>query len=329
MGLLIDPFGRRLNYLRISVTDRCNLRCIYCMPSRKIEWKRRDEILTLEEIIIIVRLFVEMGIKKVRLTGGEPLVRKNLKQLIMQLSLMPEINTIAMTTNGVLLKNEAQALRSLGLNRLNISLDTLRKERFERITLSNHYDDVLDGINAALEAGFTPLKLNVVMIAGVNDDEVIDFVEFIKDKPINVRFIEYMPFKFNQWDHDNFISCKKIRSQIEKSYKLIPIKEKESTSGPAKNFQIDGFIGTVSFISPISEHFCAICNRVRLTAEGYIKSCLLSPTEVNLRIMLREGRKEDEIKEIIRSAVALKPKCHAPVSKLTKIENRTMAQIGG
>ncbi|MCL5986890.1 MAG: GTP 3',8-cyclase MoaA [Actinobacteria bacterium] len=329
MGLLVDPFGRKLNYLRISVTDRCNLRCIYCAPSRKIEWKRRDEILTLEEIIIIVRLFVEMGIKKVRLTGGEPMVRKNLKQLILQLSLMPEINTIAMTTNGVLLKNEAQALRALGVNRLNISLDTLRKERFERITLSDHYDDVLEGINAALEAGFTPLKLNVVMIAGVNDDEIIDFVEFIKDKPINVRFIEYMPFKFNKWDRNNYISCKKIRSQIEKIYNLIPIEENESTSGPAKNFQIDGFTGTVSFISPISEHFCGICNRIRLTAEGSIKSCLLSPAEVNLRSMLRKGIKEDEIKETICLAVSLKPKCHASVGTLTKIGNRAMTQIGG
>jgi len=330
MYQLTDAFGRKLNYLRISVTDRCNLRCIYCAPSKNFRWKQRNRIMTFEEIIRVARLFAEMGTKKIRVTGGEPLVRRNLDGLISQLSSIPGIETIAMTTNGVLLKENIHRLKKAGLTSINISLDTLRRNRFMELTLSDAHQDVIDGIDKAIEAGFAPVKINMVVIAGVNDDEVIDFVELAKTTPINVRFIEFMPFKFNNWSMDSFVSGKKIRSDIEKCYKLIPTgKDHDDTSGPAKDYRIEGFAGTVSFITPMSDHFCGACNRIRLTADGSIKPCLFSAGEVNTLKSLRNGTGNEEIMEKIRVAITTKPEHHLQTGELIRMENRAMIQIGG
>ncbi|HEY9868377.1 MAG TPA: GTP 3',8-cyclase MoaA [Candidatus Obscuribacterales bacterium] len=325
--MLIDRFGRKHTYLRISVTDRCNLRCQYCMPQEGIEWKPREEILTFEEIERVARVFVELGITKIRLTGGEPLVRKNLVRLVEALASMPGLETLAMTTNGVLLKDKAHALRQAGLTALNVSLDSLRRERFELIAKRDDHANVMAGIYSALECGFDPLKLNVVVMAGVNDDEILDFVEFVRDKPINVRFIEYMPFKDNEWKVSRVFSYGEMKGAIERRYRLEPL-----AAGPgavAKDFAVGGFLGSVSFITSMTDSFCASCNRLRLTADGSIKSCLFYPAEVFIREEIRAGITDDSLAALIRSAVLLKPPEHPPMEEILASENRAMIEIGG
>ena len=329
MNQLTDAFGRRLNYLRISVTDRCNLRCVYCVPSKNFRLKQRSQILTYEEIIRVCMIFAEMGIKKIRITGGEPLVRNNIEELVSQLSALPEIKTVAMTTNGVLLKDKVHTLKLAGLASINISLDTLRRDRFKKLTFSDRHQDVIDGIESVLEAGFSPLKINVVIVAGVNDDEVLDFVELAKTRPVNIRFIEFMPFKFNNWNESSFVPSKKIRAEIERHHRLIPVNPQDNIPGPAKDYKIDGFAGTVSFITSILDHFCNSCNRIRVTADGSIKLCLLSPGEVNILKSLRDGTGDEEIMKKIRLAITSKPERHLQTSELTGMKNRVMIQVGG
>jgi len=328
-GPLIDPCGRVHTYLRISVTDRCNLRCAYCMPPEGIQWKPRNDILHFEEIVRLVRIFAKMGVTKARITGGEPLIRKNVEHLVADLSALEEIETVALTTNALLLKDRAAVLKAAGLTRLNISLDTLRPARFERITLRGGFFDVMAGIDAAREVGFHPLKLNVVVMGGVNDDELLDFVEYVKDKPINVRFIEFMPFAGNRWSHVGFVPYADMIKAVESRYTLIPKSSGLEASNVAKEFGIDGFLGTVGFITSMSDHFCATCNRVRLTADGSIKSCLHHAAEVGLRDALRAGASDEELAAMIRKAIMLKPQGHAPMEELANLENRTMIQIGG
>ncbi len=329
MKLLVDSFGRHHTYLRISVTDRCNLRCVYCMPSEGIEARPREELLTFDEIERVSRMFAELGVTKIRLTGGEPLVRKDLATLVARLARIPGIQKLCMTTNGVVLKQHVLALKESGLTNLNISLDTLRPERFEQIALRSHYADVLASIDAALAVGFTPLKLNVVVMGGINDDELLDFVEFVHHRPVNVRFIEYMPFKFNRWNKASFVSFAEMKLKIEEHHALIPLESPDDSASVAKDFRIDGWVGSVSFIASMSEHFCATCNRLRLTADGSIKSCLFHPAEVNLRHALRYGAPDEILEDMIRSAVILKPVGHAPVEQLVEADNRTMIEIGG
>lgn len=328
MKSLIDSYGRKHTYLRISVTDRCNLRCIYCMPPHGIDLKNKNDILTFDEIERVCNIFASMGVTKIRLTGGEPLVRKDIDQLIARLTRLHSIDTVGMTTNAVLLYQHIHKLKEAGLKKLNISLDTLRRERFEKIALRQYYDQVFVGIQSALEAGFIPLKLNVVVMKGINDDEILDFVQFAKDKPINVRFIEYMPFKFNQWNAGGFISFKEMKKKIEARYKLIPIAQ-EDHSVVAKDFAIEGCTGTVSFITSMSCDFCDTCNRIRLLADGSIKSCLFYSSEMNIRQALREGAADEELGEMIYSAVLRKPLRHPDMNDLVKIENRSMIEIGG
>lgn len=327
MKQLVDSFGRVHEYLRISVTDRCNLRCIYCMPKEGIKWKERKEILTFEEIFRTSKLFVSMGIKKIRITGGEPMLRSNIESLIADLASLKGLETLAMTTNAFKLKEKALTLKMCGLNKLNISLDTLRKDRFKAITNRDNLDDVLAGINSALIAGFTPLKLNMVVMAKVNNDEIIDFIRFIKDKPINIRFIEFMPFKDNKWAVDRFVSYSKMRHIIQKHYELVPIKCQ--ISEVAKDFCIEGFTGTVSFITSMTENFCLSCNRIRLTADGFLKTCLFHTPESSLRDAMRAGASDNELSDMIQNALTLKKKGHEPVEELVSIENQSMIQIGG
>ncbi len=333
---LIDSFRREHKYLRISVTDRCNLRCSYCqpadgvlagMPPQGIKLKERSEILSFDEIERAVKIFSSMGINKIRITGGEPLVRKDLPRLIQRLAIISGIETVGVTTNGVLLKSFAAQLRQAGVTNLNFSLDSLHQSRFEEISGQNYFNDVINGIEAALVAGFQPLKLNVVVMGGINDDELIDFIEFVRNKPINVRFIEYMPFKFNGWGKAIFVSYQEMIKKIEQRYKLIPLQTNISSN--TKDYWIDGVVGTISFITPMSDHFCGTCNRIRLTADGLIKSCLFHPAEINLRSALRNGETDDTIKEMIYSALKQKQYTHPVLEALAGIENQSMAEIGG
>lgn len=327
MNKLVDTFGRAHTYLRISVTDRCNLRCSYCMPPEGLNWKTKSEILTYEEIIRIARVFVDLGITKIRLTGGEPLVRKDLHVLVEHLKQLPGVQTIAMTTNAVLLAQQAQALKSAGLTALNISLDTLNKTRFADITKRNDYDNVMRGIEAALEVGFAPLKLNVVVIKGFNDDELIDIVDWIKDKPINVRFIEYMPFKDNHWQPEGVFSYAEMRELIDTKFTLVPLKME--SGAVAKDFAIKDHTGSVSFVTSMTDSFCGTCNRLRLTADGSVKSCLFYLPEVSLRDVLRRGITDEDLALMIQSAVLMKPEAHPPMEELATVANRSMIEIGG
>lgn len=327
MNKLVDTFGRKHTYLRISVTDRCNLRCSYCMPPEGLNWKDKSEILSYEEIIRIARVFVDLGVTKIRLTGGEPLVRKDLHVLVEHLSQLKGVQTIAMTTNAVLLAGQAQALKKAGLTALNISLDTLQKTRFTDITKRDDYDNVIRGIDAALEMGFSPLKLNVVVIKGFNDDELLDIVDWAKDKPINVRFIEFMPFKDNHWQAEGVFSYAEMRELIDKQFTLVPLEMEHGAV--AKDFAIKDHIGSVSFVTSMTESFCNTCNRLRLTADGSVKSCLFYLPEVSLRDVLRRGITDEDLALMIQSAVLMKPEAHPPMEELATVANRSMIEIGG
>lgn len=297
------------------------------MPHEGIAWKKRDQLLSFEEIIRISRVFAQMGVDKIRLTGGEPMVRKNLDVLIEQLALIDGVKTIAMTTNATLLKPVAKHLQSIGLNALNISLDTFKEERFSAITRRDDFQNVVDGINEALDADFDSLKLNMVVMGGVNDDEIIDFVDFVKDKRMNVRFIEYMPFKDNLWNVDKVVTFQDMRDRIQQKYNLYPLQCEPSAV--AKDFGIEGYSGTVSFISSMSDSFCGTCNRLRLTADGSIKSCLFYPAETSLRDALRKGITDQTLEEMILHALAMKPEAHPPAEEIAAADNRAMIEIGG
>lgn len=327
MNDLIDRFGRQHTYLRISVTDRCNLRCVYCMPAEGIAVKPRDEILRFEEIERLSRIFVEMGIRKIRITGGEPLVRKGLEDLIAKLGRLDGLQSLAMTTNAVLLEDKVEALRQAGLTAINISLDSLRSDRFFQITLRDDHNRVMRSIEAAAAAGFHSMKLNVVVISGVNDDEILDFVEYVKDKPMNVRFIEYMPFKDNQWSPDGVLSYAEMRARIEAKFELVPLASK--AGDVAKDFALAGHRGTVSFITSMTDSFCSSCNRLRITADGGIKSCLFYAPEVSLRDAIRAGATDGDLRRLINEAVLGKPEAHPPMEELASADNRAMVEIGG
>lgn len=323
---LVDSFGRAHTYLRISVTDRCNLRCRYCMPADGLVWKKRDQLLSYEEIERLAGIFVSMGIEKIRLTGGEPLVRKDLITLVQKLAKIENLKTLAMTTNATLLAPQAKALRQAGLTHLNISLDSLRKERFEEITRLDSFDDVMSGIMAAIESGYQSLKINAVAIAGFNDDEILDFVAFAQKHKVNVRFIEFMPFKDNEWNIEKVVTYSEIKAQIEKHYRLSQIEQ--NPSDVSKDFAIAGG-GSVSFITSMSESFCSTCNRLRLTGEGSIKSCLFYPAELSLRDAMRNGAADKTIEEMILQSLAAKPEAHPPAEEIAAQDNRTMIEIGG
>ncbi|MBY0402959.1 MAG: GTP 3',8-cyclase MoaA [Cyanobacteria bacterium] len=324
---LYDRFGRHHTYLRISLTDRCNLRCSYCMPPEGIAWQPHEEILTRTEILRLAKLFVQNGVTKIRLTGGEPMLRPDLDELIQELSKIPSLQTLAMTTNGVFLKNRAKKLRAKGLSVLNISLDTLQPHKFIQIAKRDHLEDVLAGIEAALIAGFKAVKLNVVVMAGVNEDELMDFVRFVKDRPLELRLIEYMPFKDNQWSQGGVFSYQSMKEIIQQSYKLIPCEQ--APTDVAKEFKIPGFQGGVSFITSMTESFCSTCNRIRLTADGSIKSCLFHPAESSLRDLMRQGATDEDLLLCIQKALSQKEAAHLPMEALMAQKNRSMIQIGG
>lgn len=329
MELLVDRYGRRHTYLRISVTDRCNLRCVYCMPPGGIAHRTRSEILSFDELARLGRLFVALGVCKIRLTGGEPLMRRNLAELVAMLAGTVGLETLSLTTNGVLLAEQAGGLKAAGLRRLNVSLDTLRPERFARIALRDFHRRVLAGIDAALEAGFAPLKLNMVVMGGVNDDEILDFVELTRERPVQVRFIETMPFRLR--DEAGFVPAESMRRMIEERYGILKNAERGDgmSEGVARAFCVGGHRGTVGFISPVSEHFCAGCDRLRLTADGRLKTCLFSPPEISLRDAMRGGAEDEELIRNVRDALGKKHAAHPPLKDAGELKTENMAEIGG
>jgi len=299
------------------------------MPEQGIPCRDREEILTFEEITRLVGLFAQMGVNKVRLTGGEPLVRRNIDKLVQSLAAVPGIETLAMTTNGVLLEDYAIRLKAAGLNRLNVSLDSLRPERYRAITLRDEHHRVLIGIEAASAAGIHPLKINVVVIRGENDDELADFVEFARDKQAQVRFIEYMPFKNNRWLDGSFISGAEMLDRLRMNYTLLPLDSEQNSGSVAREYRIPDHRFTVGFISAMSDHFCYGCNRLRLTADGGLKTCLFFPAEVNLRQPLREGAPDEIICKMIGNALSGKRQEHPPNEQLRASSGQNMIQIGG
>ncbi len=329
---LIDPFGRRITYLRVSVTDRCNLHCTYCMPVGKPEWFERESLLTFEDIERIVRAAAKLGIRKVRITGGEPLVRENLPRLIEKLRAISGIQTLAMTTNGTLLERCAHTLKQVGLDRLNVSLDTLKPERFERITGSKHWHAVWRGIEAALDAGFAPLKLNVVVIKGINDDELIDFARLARQFPLHIRFIEYMPIGANRadWERAKIVPCAEIRERIEREFPLLRLDGDGMSHGPERTYLLCEGKGCIGFISPVSDEFCAACNRLRLTSDGKLRGCLMRNGELDLKAALREGASQEQLEELIVEAVRRKPEKHTINSPdFAYSDFYTMNRLGG
>jgi cyclic pyranopterin phosphate synthase len=327
---LRDSYGRVADDLRISVTDRCNFRCVYCMPAEGVRWLAREDILRFEEIHRLARLFIERyGVRTVRLTGGEPLVRTRIEELVAMIDRLDPNLDITMTTNGVLLRQKARLLKEAGLKRINVSLDTLHIDRFQEIARREAFDRVLDGLKAAEEAGLSPIKLNVVVMRGVNDDEVVDFARLAREKGYLVRFIEFMPLDGDGgWSNDKVLPSRRIQERIEDEFPLVP--ESDDRPGPSVNYRFDdGAPGGVGFISSVSQAFCATCNRVRLTAEGGLRTCLFSLSETPLRDLMREGASDDRLCEVIESAIWRKEEGHLINQEGFVKPVKYMSQIGG
>ncbi len=323
---LSDSFQRPINYLRISVTDRCNLRCTYCMPASGVRLMPHSDILTYEEIYTVVRAAAQLGINKVRITGGEPLVRSGLPHLIHMLAQIDTIDDISLTTNGTLLSRYAAELKQAGLKRVNISLDTLKPDKFGYITRSNYsLSDVLEGINAAKSVRFNPVKLNLVVMAGINDDELLDFGAKTISDGWHVRFIESMPIAGG--DTAKFVSVSEMRRRLEQLGELEPCLSSVG-NGPAKYFSFPHAKGTIGFITPVSEHFCFRCNRLRLTADGKLRPCLLAEDEVDLKQPLRNGISPTGLKQLIEETVVHKPLRHH-LAEGYVLKDRPFSQVGG
>ncbi len=325
---LSDSFQRPINYLRISVTDRCNLRCIYCMPPGGVCLMSHEDILRYEEIYTIAQAAAELGIDKIRLTGGEPLVRSGLPGLIQMLARIEAIDDISLTTNGTLLKRYAAELKQAGLRRVNVSLDTLKSDRFEFITRGgSSLDQVLEGIEVARAVGLTPVKLNMVVMSGINDDELLDFAAKTIAEEWHVRFIELMPLAGETTPATRFVSAGEMRKRLELLGELEPCLPSIG-NGPAKYFRLPHARGTIGFITPVSEHFCFRCNRLRLTADGKLRPCLLSDDEIDLKQPLRCGISSAGLKQLIEEAVANKPLRHH-IAEGYVPTRRPFSQVGG
>ncbi|XP_012577155.1 PREDICTED: molybdenum cofactor biosynthesis protein 1 isoform X2 [Condylura cristata] len=307
---LTDSFGRQHSYLRISLTEKCNLRCQYCMPEEGVPLTPKADLLTTEEILTLARLFVKEGVDKIRLTGGEPLIRPDVVDIVAQLRQLEGLRTIGVTTNGINLARLLPQLQKAGLTAINISLDTLVPAKFEFIVRRKGFHKVMEGIHKAIELGYSPVKVNCVVMRGLNEDELLDFVALTEGLPLDVRFIEYMPFDGNKWNFKKMVSYKEMLDTLRRRWpELEKLPEEESST--AKAFKIPGFQGQVSFITSMSEHFCGTCNRLRITADGNLKVCLFGNSEVSLRDHLRAGASEEELLRIIGAAVGRKKRQHA------------------
>jgi cyclic pyranopterin phosphate synthase len=328
--MLIDTLGRKITYLRVSVTDRCNFRCVYCQPPEGVRWKEHDEILRYEEIAEVVRVMAAEGVHAIRLTGGEPLVRPHLSKLVRMLAEIPGIDDISLTTNGFLLEQQAAELAEAGLRRINISLDTMKPELFHRITRLGTFEQVKRGLEAAEKYDLTPIKINMVVMRGINDDEIVPMAKLSLTHPWHVRYIELMPIGNQEPWGDGFpapesmyYSIQEIRDQLE-PLGLEEVNGK-SGNGPAKEYRLQGAIGKIGMIAAIGEAFCGTCNRLRLTSDGYLRPCLMSNFEINLKEALRSGK---PILPLIQQTVAAKPLGHE-LARRPAPSGRCMMQIGG
>lgn len=328
-GQLKDSFSRPINYLRVSLTDRCNLRCIYCMPAEGIELEPRGEVLSFEEILRLARLGAARGVRKVRLTGGEPLVRRGVAGLIRSLKAIDGIEEVVLTTNGVLLEREAQGLAEAGLDRVNVSLDSLRPERFARMARLDALDKVLAGLRAVEATPMRPIKVNVVLVRGFNDDEILELAELARSRPYEVRFIEQMPFAIGEEEWRPVPSAEVLEA-IRERYELVPAPTRGPTSGPAQVWRFADGKGAIGIISPMScSEFCQSCSRLRLTADGQLRTCLLTDTETDLRALLRGGAGDDQVVAAMEAAVAAKQERYPLSFGAFRKCSREMVTIGG
>jgi GTP 3',8-cyclase len=330
-SVLTDTFGRQHTYLRISLTEKCNLRCLYCMPEEGVDLSGKNELLSVEEMHRLASLFASAGVTKIRLTGGEPTLRKDLVDIVRSISSIKGIKDVGLTSNGVTLGKNLEELKNAGLNLLNISLDTLRPDRFEAMTRRKGHSRVLDTIYKAIELGYSPVKVNVVVMRGVNEDEISDFVELTKNSSINVRFIEYMPFDGNVWSSSKMVPYKEMMERAGAKFGGAQALERcmDASGEVAKNYRLPGHQGEISFISSMTSKFCGECNRVRLMADGNLKVCLFGANEVSLRDALRGGASDDDLHAVVSAAVNRKKAAHAGMFELAKTKNRAMVKIGG
>jgi cyclic pyranopterin phosphate synthase len=327
---LIDEFGRVHTALRISVTDRCNIRCFYCMPNEAVQFKPRSELLTFEEIERFVQAIVPLGVTKLRLTGGEPLLRAELPELVRRLANIPGVTDLALTTNGMILEQQAQDLHAAGLRRLNISLDTLNEATFLKISRRSGLDRVLAGIEAARGAGFEKIRLNAVSLVGISEAEVVPLVQFAGERGMEMRFIEFMPLDAeHHWQTESVLTGAMVRQIIEDKFGPLTESPRTDPSQPAVDFTLADTQTVIGFINPVSEPFCGDCNRLRLTAEGQLRNCLFSEVEWDARRLLRRGADDEELETLIRHCVAAKKRGHGIDSPAFLRPERAMYQIGG
>jgi cyclic pyranopterin phosphate synthase len=327
---LKDSFGRIINNLRISVTDKCNFRCRYCMPEKGMVWMKKDELLTYEEIERLVKIFAELGIKKIRLTGGEPLMRRDLHVLVRMISNIPGIVDLALTTNAYFLAEQAGNLVKAGLHRINVSLDSLDPVKFSEMTRRNYFHKVWEGIEAVEALGISPIKINVVLIRGINNDEILKFAHLARKRAFVIRFIEFMPIGADDgWSMDKVLPTQEIMETMEHGLcmKLVPIEYRGSQ--PADRFMFEDGVGDIGFISSVSDPFCNNCNRIRLTSDGKLRTCLFSLKETDFKKPLREGADDETIKEVLADAVWKKEPGHLINRPGFVRPSRTMSQIGG
>ena len=331
MQPLVDSYGRRIKSMRISVTDKCNFRCTYCMPAEGLPWLKKAEILSYEEIERIARVAVSIGIEQIRLTGGEPLVRRDVPELVRQLRAIDGLRSLSITTNGILLKQQAKALAEAGLTRVNVSLDSLMREKFAEITRRDQLTRVLEGL-AELEnyPSIHPIKINAVAVRGFSEAEVLDFVQFARNKAYVMRWIEFMPLDADQvWRKEDILSGAEIKAIIEESYGPLVQITTGDPSETARRYTFSDGVGEVGFINPVSEPFCSTCDRIRLTADGQLRTCLFATEETDLRAVLRSGADDETIAQTLRQAVWNKELKHYIGDKRFKRASRSMSMIGG
>jgi cyclic pyranopterin phosphate synthase len=323
-----DRYDRTIDYMRISVTDRCNLRCIYCMPSNGVKHIEFKDILTYDEIVRVIGIAARLGVRKIRITGGEPLFRKDLHYLIDALNGIRGIEDIGITTNGILLKRYARVLAGAGLKRVNVSLDSLHQDKYYEITRGGDIKDVFNGILEAKKEGLLPIKINMIPIRGINDDEIEDFAMLTKYAPYHVRYIEFMPMAPGRfWAENAYVPTDEVKRRISSIAPLVPVAMRRS--GPARYYRLQGAIGVIGFISPVTHHFCDSCNRLRMTSEGKLRPCLFNDTEIDLKSVIRSGAEDDDIERLLRYSIKIKPKRHSITNGMRLGHLEPMSRIGG
>jgi cyclic pyranopterin phosphate synthase len=328
--MLRDSFKRPIRDLRISITDRCNFRCFYCMPTEAMEWQPKVEILSYEEFARLAEVFVSLGISRLRVTGGEPMVRRDIESLIIRLAQIPGVEDLAMTTNAHFLRGRAQGLKGAGLRRITVSLDSLDPERFTLLTGRDELKQVLDGIDAAIDAGLAPIKINSVVIRGINDDQAVAFAAFAREKSLIARFIEFMPLDNGKvWRREMVVPGEELRQRIDTVFPLVPIKSSNLSETARRWGFADGTPGEVGFINPVTQPFCGHCSRIRLTADGMIRTCLFSTVEHNIKKLLRGGASDAELRDFVVATVEKKEERHHINDPEFTQPLRTMSCIGG